>query len=263
MKLISIYNELLRTDWSNLKSPRSVKSLSEDVLEYFGDNRDIRTIGYKEVVEFTNALKKQKLTGSTINRKLAVLSKFFTVARRHDPKINRPEITRQKEGRPRQRVLTSAEAELLTTTNEWKYPEYRDLTIVLVDTGVRPSEITDGDWSLHEDELTLRDTKNGEDRTIILTPDAKAALLRLKQGRKFKYNTYYIEFKRVAKALGMDNEVVVYTLRHSALTRLANATDNVFLIQKWAGHKDLQTTQRYVKAARKGMENLANVLRRH
>lgn len=263
MKLSRLYNELLRTDWSNLKSPRSVKSLSDDVLNYFGDGCDIRTIDYQKVVEFTNAMKKTGITGSTINRKLAVLSKFFTVARRHDPKINRPEITRQKEGRPRQRILTSEEANLLASTEEWKYPEYRDLTIVLIDTGVRPSEITEGDWSVRGDELTLRDTKNGDDRTIILTPEAKAALDRLKKGRRFKYNTYYLEFKRVAKALGMDDEVVVYTLRHTALSRLANATDNVLLIQKWAGHKDLQTTQRYVKATRKGMENLANALRRH
>lgn len=266
MKLKRIHHEALRTDWSDAKSKHRLDAYAGEVMDYFGDDTDIRSIDYAKVVEFIEQQRSKGLTGSTINRKLSVLSKFFTVARRYDPKVTRIEIPLQKEGKPRQRILTKDEANAFANY-AWSRPERRDLTVLLMDTGVRPGEIVKGVWSVKGDELTMLDTKNGDDRTIILTPDAKAAALRLRKffdaGGKITYSKYYDEFVKARDSLGMGADVVIYTLRHTAISRLAEATDNVLLIQKWAGHKNLQTTQRYVKATRKGMENLAGLLRRN
>jgi len=260
MKLSRIYNELVNREWAGNKDTYGSKLSADTVLNYFGDNTDIRSLDYNKLCGFVEYLRKQGKSGSTINRKLAALSKMYTVARRHDPKIMRPEIPRQKEGKPRQRVLTDGEAKALVSY-EWTMPEHKSLTVLLMDTGVRPGEITDGEWSVNGDELTLRDTKNGEDRTVLLTPEAKDAALFLK-GKRVVYDRYYRSFRRACAELGLE-DVMPYTMRHSALTRLAERVDNVLLIQKWAGHRNLNTTQRYVKATRKGMEKLADALRRN
>lgn len=266
MKLKRILQETIRTDWANDKNREKAIANSNVVLDHFGDDRDIRSITYADVLEFIDAQRATGVTGSTINRKLSCLSKFYTVAKRFDAKIMRLELPRQKEGKPRQRIYTDDECNALVNY-PWSKPERRDLTVLFMDTGVRPGEITKGVWSVKGDEITLLDTKNGDDRTLVLTPEAKAAALRLRKfidsGAKLSYSSYYDEFKRARKRLGLGEDCVVYTMRHSVITKLAENTDNVLLIQKWAGHKDLATTQRYVKATRKGMENLANVLRRN
>lgn len=262
MKLSRIYNELVNVEWAGNKDLKGSRRRADDVLNHFGDDTDIRSINYQKVMGFIEAGKKEGLTGSTINRRLAVLSKMFTIAQRHNPNIQRPEITRQREGKPRQRVLTTEEANALVNY-PWKYPLHRALTVLFMDTGVRPSEIMRGKWSVDGDEITLFDTKNGDDRTLPLTPEAKAAAMEIKvAGKRLPYTTYGKYFKLAAKELGL-KDVCPYTMRHSAITKLAEATDNVILIQKWAGHKDLATTQRYVKATKKGMDKLAQVLRRN
>lgn len=259
MKLKTIVNELVRTDWRDLKAQRSAMCNAEEVMDFFGEGTDIRTITYKKITEFITTLEEKGNKGGTVNRRLAALSKMYTVAMKHDPKINRPIIPRQKEGKPRQRVLTAAEAEALINW-PWKKAEHRDLTVVLIDTGCRPSEITDGVWSLDGDVLTFSDTKNGDDRFVLLTPDAQAAAERL-VGVSLDYDAYYHQFKKARAGLKL-TDVVVYTIRHTALTNLAERVDNPLLIQKWAGHRNLATTQRYVKQTRKGMEKLAAALRR-
>ena len=266
MKLKRILQETIRTDWADDKNKAKSIANSNAVLDFFGDDKDIRSITYAEVLDFIEAQRATGVCGSTINRKLSCLSKFYTVAKRYDSKIMRLELPRQKEGKPRQRVYTDEECDALVNY-PWSKPERRDLTVLLMDTGVRPGEITKGEWYVKGDEITLLDTKNGDDRTLILTPEAKGAATRLRafidSGAKLSYASYYDEFKRARKHLKLGDDCVVYTMRHSAITKLAERTDNVLLIQKWAGHKDLATTQRYVKATRKGMENLANVLRRN
>jgi len=261
MKLKTILHELETVEWADHKD--RVKSVSNAnlVLDHFGDSRDIRSIEYGDIMVFIKELKGKGLTGSTINRKLATLSKMFTIAARHDPKVKRPEIPRQKEGKPRQRVLNAEEAEALINW-DWKYPLHRDLTVLFMDTGVRPSEILKGTWELKGDTMVLLDTKNGDDRFLILTPQAQAAAERLKANRKpIRYITYGNHFRLARAALGLE-DVVVYTIRHTTLTNLAERVNNPLLIQKWAGHKTLATTQRYVKQTRAGMQQLADALRR-
>jgi integrase len=260
MKLKRVFNELDR-EWRNNKDYVKSMRLAGDVLDYFGDQRDLRSIHYQDVAGFIDSLKAKGLSGSSINRKLAALSKMYTIARRFDPSITRPEIPRQKEGKPRQRVLDGEEIRKLVDY-PWKNPMHREFTVLLMDTGIRPSEIVLGKWSITDDEITLFDTKNGDDRTLPLTPEAKDAALSIrKAGKRLVYGTYGVAFRKACKALGIEG-VCPYTMRHTAITKLAEATDNVILIQKWAGHKDLATTQRYVKATRKGMDKLAQVLRR-
>jgi integrase len=264
MKLSKLYNELVNVEWRDHKDKRCSTHSANIVLNHFGDDADIRTIDYKKVMGFIDALREKGYTGSTINRRLSALSMMFTVAKRHDSRIQRPEIPRQKEGKPRQRILKDEEVKALIDY-PWTHPSHKDLTVLLMDTGVRPGEIVNGEWKLdvQDGTITLLDTKNGEDRTLPLTAEAMAAAKAIKgHGKNLSYPCYWKHFNATVKALGLKDAVMPYTIRHSTLTKLAENTDNVLLIQKWAGHRSLSTTQRYVKATRKGMDKLAAVLTR-
>ena len=264
MKLSKLYNELVRVEWVDNKDIAGSIRAADCVMNHFGDDADIRGIDYQKVMGYITKLKGNEFKGSTINRRLSALSKMFTIAKRHDARIQRPEIPRQKESKPRQRILKDSEVKALIDY-PWTYLAHRELTVLLIDTGVRPGEIVNGEWTIDEADstITLLDTKNGDDRTIPLTPDAKVAALNIKKaGRQLCYSTYWKHFHKAVTVLGLKDQVMPYTIRHSALTKLAENTDNVLLIQKWAGHKNLATTQRYVKATRKGMDKLASVLTR-
>jgi site-specific recombinase XerD len=60
---------------------------------------------------------------------------------------------------------------------------------------------------------------------------------------------------RVVKELRIQKRVSVHTLRHSYATHLLEAGLNLRLIQKYLGHKSLQTTTIYLHLTRHGEEH--------
>ena len=60
-------------------------------------------------------------------------------------------------------------------------------------------------------------------------------------------NSRYVRamIKRYAKAAGIEKRVYPHLLRHSALTRIYDGTQDIRLVQEVAGHQDIKTTQRY------------------
>lgn len=244
--------------WKGTKSERGSIRQGQDVVDFFGPHCAMSAIDYQRVEAFIDHLRSKGLSGSTINRKLSALSTAFKMARRVDPRIPRPDLPKQKEGRPRQRVLTDAEAAQMLDWEGWT-PTYRAMTAFLLKTGARFSECF-GQINLEGRYCTFVDTKNGTDRTIALTKDALAAYPVFRSSMtKDDYWAYERAFIKMRKALGLGDDVVIYTLRHTCLTKLAEKADGL-LIQKWAGHKSIATTQRYVKATKKGMDALAQLL---
>lgn len=244
--------------WKGTKAEQGSIRRGRDVVEYFGGDTTMIAIDYNRVEGFIDYLRGNKLSGATINRKLAALSTAFKMARRIDPTIPRPELPKQKEGRPRQRVLTDEEAAKMLAWEGWT-PTQRAITTFLLKTGARFSECF-GQIKLEDRYCTFIDTKNGTDRTIKLTKDAHEAFpVFRKSMTKDDYWKYEGAFSKMRTALGFGPDVVIYTLRHTCLTKLAEKADGL-LIQKWAGHKSIATTQRYVKATKKGMDALAQLL---
>jgi site-specific recombinase XerD len=61
--------------------------------------------------------------------------------------------------------------------------------------------------------------------------------------------------RRVVTELGIKKRVSVHTLRHSYATHLLEAGVNLRLIQKYLGHRSLQTTTIYLHLTRRGEEH--------
>lgn len=244
--------------WRGTKAEQGSIRRGQSVVDYFGPTIAMSAIDFNRVEGFVDHLRSQKLSGATINRKLAALSTAFKMARRIDPHIPRPDFPKQKEGRPRQRVLTDEEAAAMLAWEGWT-PVHKAMTVFLLKTGARFSECF-GQIKLEDRYCTFIDTKNGTDRTIKLTSDAFEAFPVFRKGMtKDGYWGYERAFSKMRGALGFGPDVVIYTLRHTCLTKLAEKADGL-LIQKWAGHKSIATTQRYVKATKRGMDALAKLL---
>jgi integrase len=244
--------------WKGQKAERSSCRLGRDVLAHFGGDTTMASIDYTSVEAYVDRLRFDGLSGSTINRKLAALSTAFRMARRVDPNLSKPELPMQKEGAPRRRVFSDLETQAVLQWEGWT-PAYRALTTLLMKTGCRFGEVF-GETELTDHYLTFRDTKNGTDRTISLTKDALEAYPVIRSSlTKDCYWQYNRTFGQMKASLGMGKDVIIYTMRHTCLTKLAESADGL-LIMKWAGHKSIATTQRYVKATAKGMDSLAALM---
>ncbi len=65
---------------------------------------------------------------------------------------------------------------------------------------------------------------------------------------------------RSVKKAGVTKKFSVHTLRHSYATHLLEQGVNVRVIQRYMGHKSLETTMRYLHLTRKGQEDAYEII---
>lgn len=168
--------------------------------------------------------------------------------------------------RRKPRILSPAEVSSLADTcfEVWDEPEAAVLSAFIIfaaATGMRPGEIAALRWrdiDLTKDEITVRASisvggekapKNGETRTIALTPEARGALTRLDpagpdertftmpDGQLLVKATLHRYWDRVRRAAGLP-DYHLYNLRHTCATRLLEAGLPSYVVAAQLGHKD-------------------------
>jgi site-specific recombinase XerD len=65
---------------------------------------------------------------------------------------------------------------------------------------------------------------------------------------------------RAVKKAGITKRVSVHTLRHSYATHLLEQGVNIRVLQRYMGHKSLETTMRYLHLTRKGQEDAYKII---
>jgi len=238
---------------------------------FFGDMR-LDRIEEEQVSAFIAKRRVMKKRGgktikiATVNRELEVLRHALRLAQEWKI-INRvPKISRQPGEVGRERVLSHAEEQAYLAVA--KQP-LRDVATGLVDGGFRPEELSRARWEyihfqpagkalygyIHNPYGKNKYAK----RNIPMTARVRALLeMRFEeQGKPSEGWVFPAETKsghvdrlksQHAKAL-KDSGVkhfVIYSLRHTMLTRLGEAGADAFAIQKIAGHSDIRTSARYV-----------------
>jgi integrase len=128
---------------------------------------------------------------------------------------------------------------------------YRDCLILLYETGARVSEILNLIPEVHADfdnnTLVFEKTKTGDKREIMMTRTVRSILKQYPLGLGIKYKTLQHKFKQVKEELGIeDKNIVLHAFRHTSVTNMLE-TIPYHAIQKWHGHKRLETTLGYVK----------------
>ena len=155
----------------------------------------------------------------------------------------------------------------LRCLDKHNYCELRDynITMVMLDTGIRTSEILslrNSDYDPEQQSITIRPevAKTSKSRTVYLSPVTNTALkkyLRVKPGEwenwlfptrdglQMETNVLGRNFRRYCKRSG--TKFSPYQLRHSFATFWLENGGDLFTLQKQMGHADLTMTKRYTE----------------
>jgi len=208
--------------------------------------------------------KKKPIAPGTVNRYHATLGAVVTwsIKQRVAPKgYVHPcrTVQRRPENPGCTRYLSAGERErLLDACRASSWPQLYLLVLLALTTGARKGELLGLRWAdvdLERNEAHCGRTKNGDPRTLPLVP-AVVDLLRAAQGkptalvfassrhpdRAFTFEPHFAAALHRARIGGFR----FHDLRHSAGTMLAAAGATTLEIAEVLGHRQLNTTKRYV-----------------
>lgn len=205
------------------------------------------------------------LEAASINRHLSALSKLMRWAHARGLSGRMVRSPWRKEPKGRSRVLKPEELKAVTAWfEENTCRSYTAFVTFLAETGTRCGEARALRWEdVSQDKrlrywATLKDTKNGEDRSVPLSKAAYAALKLAGGGDPIFGQVVRSTFSRLwatcRKELGLHREIVPHSLRHSRASILVNAGVPIAHIQAWLGHRDIKTTMRYAHTERSSLE---------
>ena len=266
MTLRDLFNKAHERYWKDTKNEDNVIYLQKQLETFYGHSVPIHAITTSRIDDFILACQDKGLAPSTINSKLAVLSKSLKYAHSRGYLKALPAIERMSVvGNQRMRFLTPEEEQdiitLLETNDKWHFARFFEWSI---DTGLRPSEsrlLTKKAMSYDDDLgwiITIRQTKTSHPRVIPLTQRAYYAM------REVSDELYpFAQFTKpeIRKCWALvrqemnedDPDFVFYTCRHTCASRLVQRNVPLQIVKEWMGHKTFDMTLRYAKLAPKNM----------
>ena len=226
--------------------------------DHFADRRlcDITT---RDIQTYHMMISK-KLSQSTANRHLALLSMMFNVAIQWDILDRSPckSVKKFKEDNQSQRFLSADEIGRLYQAMEAEDNKVavNALKLLLL-TGCRREEILKLKWedaSIESGTLFLPDSKTGS-RYVQLNAAAREILSSIVRGKgPFVFPGHHDSekpinnprkcFTRVLTAAGIEH-IRLHDLRHTHASILVNSGASLFVVQKALGHSNPNTSQRY------------------
>ncbi len=199
---------------------------------------------------------------STVNRYLAALSRSFTICIREYGWLKENPvllISRPSEPRGRDRFLTLDEISRLLDACRYSRSSYLfPIVTFALATGARRGEILNLQWSdldLTHNLVTFRHTKNGESRTITLTPYL-AEIFSTERKHRVILSPYIFPSLNGTKPadittawqealLKTNINIRFHDLRHTAASHLAMNGASTLEIAAILGHKTLAMVKRY------------------
>jgi integrase len=194
---------------------------------------------------------------ATICRELGLLQHAYDIAQREwdipitvNPlkRISKPKINNRRERR-----LSKEEAIcLLVGISGCQNPLMKPLVMFAIETGMRRGEILNACWNDYNAEkktLHIPETKNGEPRTIPLSPKAIEILSELNgEGEHaifpLSLNAFVMAWKRLIKRTKII-DLHFHDLRHEAISRFVEKGLSVPEVALISGHKDYRMLLRY------------------
>jgi integrase len=220
--------------------------------------RVLASIRPHDMAQARNAMAARGLGPNSIRLELAPISHLFTVARKDWGLAGLPnpvkEITKPSTvGTERDRRLVGNEEARILAAAAGLAWWLRPAIVIAIETAMRRGELVALRWDwidFARATLRLPMTKNGDARTVPLSPAALAqlqAMPRNMDGRVLGTNADEVshQFAAACKAAGVAG-LHFHDLRHEATSRLFERGDlNVVEIASITGHKTLQMLRRY------------------
>ncbi len=282
--------------WKHLRGWRTTGPNYQMVLDFIGPDTPMSAIDQGTVKRMIDHFKAAGNGPGTINRKLSILAKLFEwVNVEMEVTAQKPIFPRQKGERKRQFVFDEGEFEQMIaailarddrvrtvkTSRPIKYDAhlYADFFSVQYETGMRPGEAFRLPWAdvnfatgfitvRHKPRAGLT-TKNARTRAVPMTDRCRELLSKLPRTGKgpfagLNYDRAHSHWEAAKEALGItDEDCVPYATRHSAGTRIIEATDDIHQAKEWLGHSNISlTANTYAHVGTKYLSRGAEALNR-
>ena len=232
------------------------------------EDKHIEDITPRDYITIQNYFRARGKTNGTINRITSALSTIFTELAKHemvDKPIRCPNALKEPKGRVT--YYTDEEVGLMLAACE-KLEEHdkylvRDIIYFASRTGARQGEILKLTWRnviWDMDLVCFRNTKDGSDRDVPMTPGVKEILQRLWDERIDDAEVFPMHkdrllrrIKKLKKICGIsEEEKCFHTFRHGVATKLFAKGAAAPEVMSLLGHSQISTTMRYAHATADG-----------
>lgn len=223
----------------------------------------LATIHGSDIAAYRDSRAAEGASANTVRIELALLSHLFTVAASDwgMPLVNPVKLARKpKLPRGRDRRLDpkpdedgrTEEDRLLAACNASKSRYLEPIVRIAIETGMRRGEILGLQWKLidlQHGTAHLPETKNGDSRTVPLSPEAirvLSALPRSIDGRVFPIGEsgFVHTFQRACEKARITG-LTFHDLRHEATSRFFERGLDMMEVASITGHKSLSMLKRY------------------
>lgn len=257
----------IRERWISAKDKGDLEDRYQACAAYWGKDRDLADCGRDAVLEWRTVMMETPgkragsvLSHSTINHRLSMLTTLLELADLppHGVKHLSVKDSRRKR-RTREEELHAVQAWLAANHHRKGSASFSDLILAALHTAARQGEWLAVRWpDVYFDRAVVcfRDPKNGEMREVPMT-DAVTRMLERRRAYSLAgpfadltQNRCQDLWQEARKAIGLahDHEFVFHVAtRHEGLSRMGDEGASSFLIKAMAGHKNIQTSDRYVK----------------
>ncbi len=208
----------------------------------------------KDLSDFIRERETEGAAANTIRLELAQISRLFEVARKDwgmeglvNPvkNVSKPKLPKGRE----RRLKHGEENKLLDAAPK----EFQYVLRFALETAMRRSEIAEMTWdnvNLKTRTVYLPNTKNGEARSVPLSPKALNILENIPRnitGSVFNMSPDAItKTMRTTRQLAKIEDLTFHDLRHEAISRFFEETDlDAMEIASISGHKTMQMLKRY------------------
>ncbi len=224
---------------------------------FFGSERQVREL-YPADIEGFKLHRRKEVSGSTVNRELALLKRMFNLAIDWDLYLGSNPVRKVKffqEINLGFRVLTGGEERkfLVNAT-----PYIQDIATFALNTGLRIGEILTFTWDqvdLEKNLLNVFAHKTHKIRPVPLNSEARRVLEFWALGKRNGFVFYNHEtgnpfvdlktgFALACRKAGIEG-VTWHTLRHTFASRLLDRGANIVTVQQLLGHSTVTVTMRY------------------
>lgn len=262
------------------------------ILMFYPEGKAMNSFSHDDVRGYIQHRVEQGIVNATINKELSVLSSAIkwcnsnTDLELPNPIGGKRLPEEEKEARclsvgEFHKLLDAAKiAEAGHNQNKYTRQYLPEFLILGFTTMMRPNEMLKLEWNRVDFakrtvELRIQDTKGKQRRLVPLNDDAMAALKRLRRlcDNNFKDTPWVFThtkprffgkrivsvakvFQAAVERAGIDH-ATPHSLRHTSITEGVHVDGaNVVDISKVAGHKNLQTTMRYVHTAGERLQDV-------
>lgn len=246
--------------WKGCSYEKQATLNVEDAIAFMGETISLDAISRDLIDAWCHSCEAKGNSNSTVNRKISGLSKVLGIAVNYGglsamPKM--PKLRKEPVGRIRQ-ITPEEEDTMLGLFRQLGQDDVADAVSVLIDTGMRCGEL----WNVRADDVDLKGnvlliygvegkgTKNGTYRSVYMTNRvAEIMKRRSNKPKPFDHNNTWLRhpWDRVRSIMGLsdDKDFSPHVCRHTCASRLVRKGVPLPVVQKWLGHKNIQTTMKY------------------